>query len=74
VLVTTDQAHDETLHPMHAFFVAATVPLFLGAALSDWAYTSTYHVQWSNFSSWLIVDARRTRGRSAHRRANRDAR
>ena len=43
------------VHPVHAFLLAATVPLFLGAVLSDYAYTSTYHVQWSNFSSWLIV-------------------
>ncbi len=40
---------------MQAFLLAATVPPFLGAVLSDYAYTSTYHVQWSNFSSWLIV-------------------
>jgi uncharacterized membrane protein len=43
------------MHPVHAFLLAATVPPFLGAVLSDCAYTSTYHVQWSNFSSWLIV-------------------
>jgi uncharacterized membrane protein len=43
------------MHPVHAFLIAATVPPFLGAALSDYAYTCTYHVQWSNFSSWLIV-------------------
>ena len=52
---TLDQAHGGALHPVHAFLLAATVPLFLGAVLSDYAYTSTYHVQWSNFSSWLIV-------------------
>ena len=52
---TADQARGGALHPVHAFLLAATVPLFLGAVLSDYAYTSTYHVQWSNFSSWLIV-------------------
>jgi uncharacterized membrane protein len=52
---TADQAHGGALHPVHAFLLAATVPLFLGAVLSDYAYTATYHVQWSNFSSWLIV-------------------
>lgn len=41
--------------PLHAFLLAATVPPLLGAALTDYAYTSTYHVQWINFSSWLIV-------------------
>jgi len=40
---------------LHAFFLAATVPLFLGAALSDYAYTSTFEVQWSNFASWLLA-------------------
>ena len=52
---TADQARGGGLHHVHAFLFAATVPLFLGAVLSDYAYTSTYHVQWSNFSSWLIV-------------------
>ena len=41
--------------PLHLFLLASIVPLFLGAALSDYAYTSTYQVQWINFSSWLIV-------------------
>lgn len=49
-----DQAR-QAVRPLHAFLLAATVPLFLGAALSDFAYTSTYQVQWINFSSWLIV-------------------
>jgi uncharacterized membrane protein len=55
MLATADGARGGALHPVHAFLLAATVPLFLGAVLSDYAYTSTYHVQWSNFSSWLIV-------------------
>lgn len=33
------------------------VPLFLGALLSDWAYHSTYQVQWINFASWLVAGA-----------------
>jgi uncharacterized membrane protein len=41
--------------PLHLFLLASLVPLFLGSALSDYAYTSTYQVQWINFSSWLIV-------------------
>ena len=41
--------------PLHAFLLAATVPPFLGAALTDYAYASSYQVQWINFSSWLIV-------------------
>jgi uncharacterized membrane protein len=45
------------LHPVHAFFLAASVPLFFAALLSDLAYSSTYHVQWTNFASWLIAGA-----------------
>ena len=29
--------------------------MFLGALLSDWAYSSSYQVQWTNFASWLIA-------------------
>ncbi len=42
-----------TLHPVHAILLGSTLPLFLGALLSDWAYTSTYEVQWINFAAWL---------------------
>jgi uncharacterized membrane protein len=27
----------------------------LGALVSDIAYSSTFHVQWANFSAWLIA-------------------
>jgi uncharacterized membrane protein len=43
------------LHPLHAILLAFPLPLSLGALLSDFAYTSTFHVQWINFSSWLIA-------------------
>lgn len=43
------------LHPLHAIFLAFPVPLFLGALVSDIAYWMSFQVQWSNFSSWLIV-------------------
>lgn len=60
VAVTVDSGphavpRHEALHPVHAFFLAATVPLFLGALLSDLAYWSSHQVQWINFASWLIV-------------------
>lgn len=45
------------LHPAHAMVLAFPVPLFLGALLSDWAYSSSYHAQWNNFASWLIAGA-----------------
>jgi len=45
------------LHPLHTTLLAFPIPLFLGGLLSDWAYSSTYHVQWTNFASWLIAGA-----------------
>jgi uncharacterized membrane protein len=44
-----------TLHPVHAVLLAGTVPLFLGALISDVAYAASYELQWKNFASWLIV-------------------
>ncbi len=49
------QAYPRPLHPLHAIFLAFPLPLFLGALLSDLAYTSTFEIQWSNFSQWLIA-------------------
>ncbi len=49
--------YSRPLHPVHAVLVASALPLFLGALLSDWAYSSTYEVQWINFASWLIAGA-----------------
>lgn len=43
------------LHPLHAILLAFPLPLFMGALLSDLAYWSSYHVQWINFSQWLIA-------------------
>jgi uncharacterized membrane protein len=43
------------LHSLHAILLAGTVPLFLGVLLSDFAYSSTYEIQWKNFASWLLV-------------------
>lgn len=47
--------HVRTIHPVHAVLLAGAMPLFLGAFLADWAYSSTYEVQWTNFASWLIA-------------------
>lgn len=38
---------------MHAIFALSSVPLFLGALLSDWAYASSQEIQWVNFAAWL---------------------
>lgn len=53
--VTVESRYSNSIHPLHAVFLAGTVPLFLGAALSDAEYASTYEIQWNNFASWLIV-------------------
>lgn len=54
---TVDRFHQAPLHPVHAVLLAAALPLFLGALLSDVAYASSYQVQWINFASWLIAGA-----------------
>lgn len=43
--------------PLHATLLAGSVPLFLGALLSDIAYALTLQIQWANFASWLIAGA-----------------
>lgn len=52
---TTHSISRHVPNPLHATLLAGTVPLFLGAMLSDIAYYRTYEIQWSNFSSWLIT-------------------
>lgn len=53
--VTTHPLYRITPSPLHAILLAGTVPLFLGALLSDIAYAQTYQIQWANFASWLIA-------------------
>lgn len=45
------------LHPLHAFFLAGMVPLFTGVLLNDYAYWSSYELQWKNFASWMLIGA-----------------
>lgn len=52
---TTRRTYRRRPGPLHATLLAGTVPLFLGAMLSDIAYYRSYQIQWSNFSSWLIA-------------------
>ena len=49
--------YSQAIHPLHAVLVAGSLALFAGATLSDLAYSANYHVQWTNFASWLIVGA-----------------
>lgn len=55
--MATATAKRRVLHPVHAILLASTLPLFLGALLSDWAYSSTSEVQWINFAAWLNAGA-----------------
>lgn len=52
---STQLAYRHRPGPLHAIFLAGTVPLFLGALLSDIAYSKSYQIQWSNFAAWLIA-------------------
>ncbi|MCQ4288724.1 hypothetical protein NA645_08100 [Pseudomonas stutzeri] len=52
---TTQRTYRSRPNPLHATLLAGTVPLFLGALLSDIAYFRSYQIQWSNFASWLIA-------------------
>jgi uncharacterized membrane protein len=54
-LVTS--VRNAAIHPVHAVLLASTLPLFLGALLSDWSYAVTAQVQWINFAAWLIAGA-----------------
>lgn len=54
---TTQLAYRHRPGPLHAIFLAGTVPLFLGGLLSDIAYYQSYQIQWSNFAAWLIAGA-----------------
>jgi len=54
---TGSRAPMRAIHPLHAALLAAIVPLYLGAFLSDHAYSRTYQIQWSNFAAWLIAGA-----------------
>jgi uncharacterized membrane protein len=54
---SVDHARRIALHPLQAVLLAGALPLFLGALLSDWAYSSTFEMQWTNFASWLLAGA-----------------
>jgi len=55
VTATVDRTYQGGPNPFHAILLAGTIPLFLGAAISDYAYSKSYQIQWSNFASWLIA-------------------
>ena len=43
--------------PLHAMLLGGMAVLFLGVLLADFAYSSSYEIQWKNFASWLLVGA-----------------
>ena len=55
--VTHERRYAAPIHPLHAILLAFPLSLFLAALVSDLAYSATYHIQWANFSSWLIAGA-----------------
>lgn len=50
---TTVHRYSQIIYPLHAVLLAGALTLFLGGALSDAAYASSYEIQWNNFASWL---------------------
>jgi uncharacterized membrane protein len=40
-----------------ALCLAGSFFFFIATVLSDWAYASSYEIQWNNFASWLLVGA-----------------
>ena len=54
-VILTERRYSTAVHPLHAVLLASTLPAFLGALLSDYAYWRTYEIQWNNFASWLIA-------------------
>ena len=43
--------------PLGLLLQIASLPLFLGALLADWAYFTTAEIQWINFAAWLSPSA-----------------
>ena len=57
-MISADGRYSGTaLHPLHAFFLAGIVPLFIGVLLNDYAYWSSYELQWKNFASRMLIGA-----------------
>lgn len=55
MLATAERSVRTGPNPLHGMLLAGAFPLFLGAALSDYAYSTSFNVQWSHFASWLIA-------------------
>ena len=56
-MTTVEGSGGPSLHPIHAMLLAFPLALFVSALVTDIAYLNTAVIQWSTFSSWLIVGA-----------------
>jgi uncharacterized membrane protein len=52
-------------HPIHPMLVPFPITCFIGALITDIAYTQSANVQWANFSIWLITAGLLTGGFAA---------
>lgn len=50
-----ERAHQGAVHPFPAAMLAGSLSLFLCTLLADYAYWSSYQIEWSNFASWLLI-------------------
>lgn len=50
-----DTARHDAIHPFHAVMLAATIPLFLGVALAEYAAWSTQQAAVRASAAWLIA-------------------
>ena len=51
--VLASSGTSNSIHPIHAIFLAFVFPLFFGTLVADIAYWRTAESQWSNFAQWL---------------------
>ncbi|QDP26920.1 DUF2231 domain-containing protein [Bradyrhizobium cosmicum] len=42
-------------HPIHPMLVPIPIACFVGALLTDIAYTVTAEIMWADFSAWLLI-------------------
>ena len=42
-------------HPIHPMLVPVPIVCFIGALITDIAYTVSAEIMWSDFSSWLLL-------------------
>ncbi|WP_251977154.1 DUF2231 domain-containing protein [Salinicola avicenniae] len=54
-MTATEYPARRGVNPLQGVLLAGSFPLYLGAALSDYAYATTFEIQWANFASWLIA-------------------